>query len=442
MMDDTSSFDDRRKKTRISVENGTAALLTYDQVKIGKIIDISLGGIGFSYIGDTDGDLTGKTCRIDMLIHSYNFYFEKIPCNIISDFVIQNNFSLDAKPLKRCDIQFQELNRSQKAQLEYLITSHEEQPPARQSYLEKQLIHSEEKYRTILESIEEGYFEVDLTGNVTFFNSSMLKMIGYTEHELLGMNYRGFMDQWTAQKVFREYNKAFRTGALPTPFDWELVKKSGEKIHVETSLSFIKNSRDEIIGFRGVARDISIRKKFEEELLYMASHDHLTGLYNRGALFERLRSTLAYARRFNKKCSLLFLDLDNFKNVNDAFGHEAGDMVLQETARRLAGILRETDYLCRHGGDEFTILLNNPDNMNPEKVARKIIETITVPFQIKEHTIDFITTSIGISVYPEDGATIDDLVKHADQAMYRAKEMKNTYICYNKGRFSPTMAGA
>ena len=438
-MNNDLTFKERRREPRVAIDNGTAALLTHDQVKIGKIIDIGMGGIGFSYIGHKDGDLTGKSARIDMLIHNYNFYFEKIPCNIISDFVVQNNFSLDAKPLKRCDIQFIELNRSQKAQLEYLISSQEKQPPAKHSYLEKQLIHSEEKYRTILESIEEGYFEVDIAGNVTFFNSSMLKMIGYTEEELLGLNYREFMDQWTAQKVFREYNKAYRTGALPTPFDWELVKKNGEKMHVETSLSFIKNSRDEIIGFRGVARDISVRKKFEEELLYMASHDHLTGLYNRGALFERLRETLAYARRFDKKCALLFLDLDNFKNVNDAFGHETGDRVLQETARRLTSMLRETDYLCRHGGDEFTILLNNPDNMNPEEVARKIIQKISIPFQIKNDTIDFITTSIGISLYPDDGTTIDDLVKHADQAMYKAKEKRNTYICYNQGAFTPTL---
>jgi diguanylate cyclase (GGDEF)-like protein/PAS domain S-box-containing protein len=438
-MNDTPTSQERRRKPRISIDNGTAALLTHNEVRIGKIIDISLGGIGFSYIGNGDVDLTGKSSRIDMLIHSYNFYFEKIPCDIVSDFVIQNNFSLDAKPLKRCDIQFLELNRSQKAQLEYLIASQEEQPPAKHSYLEKQLISSEEKYRTILESIEEGYFEVDIAGSVTFFNSSMLKMIGYTEQELLGLNYRKFMDPWTAHKIFREYNKAFCTGALPTPFDWEMIKKSGEKIHVETSLSFIKNSRDEVIGFRGIARDISVRKKFEEELLYMASHDHLTGLYNRGALFERLRETLAYARRFDKKCALLFLDLDNFKNVNDAFGHETGDMVLQETARRLASILRETDYLCRHGGDEFTILLNNPDNMNPEKVARKIIDKLKAPFKIKTDTIDFITTSVGISLYPDDGTTIDDLVKHADQAMYKAKEKKNRYICYNKGKFSPSM---
>lgn len=438
-MNDNHNIEERRQKVRIGIDNGTAALLTHNEVKIGKIIDISVGGIGFSYIGNGDVDLTGKSSRLDMLIHSHNFYFEKIPCNIISDFTIQNNFSVDAKPLKRCDIEFLELNRSQKAQLEYLINSQEEQPSTQHGYLERQLINSEEKYRTILESIEEGYFEVDIAGNIIFFNRSMLNMIGYTEQELLGMNYRKFMDKWTAHKVFREYNKAFRTGSLPTPFGWELVKKTGEKIHVETSLSFVKNSRDEIIGFRGIARDISVRKKFEEELLYMASHDHLTGLYNRGALFERLRETLAYARRFKKKCALLFLDLDNFKDVNDAFGHETGDMFLQETARRLSAMLRETDYLCRHGGDEFTILLNNPDNINPEKVARKIIENISAPLKIRENTIDFVTASVGISIYPDDGTTINDLVKHADQAMYKAKELKNIYICYDGGRFSPTL---
>lgn len=102
-------------------------------------------------------------------------------------------------------------------------------------------------------------------------------------------------------------------------------------------------------------------------------------------------------------------------------------------------MLRETDYLCRHGGDEFTILLNNPDNMNPEKVARKIIDKITTPFKIQTDIIDFVTTSIGISIFPDDGTTIDDLVKHADQAMYKAKEKRNRYVCYDGGRFSSTM---
>ncbi|MDY6825270.1 MAG: sensor domain-containing diguanylate cyclase [Thermodesulfobacteriota bacterium] len=261
-------------------------------------------------------------------------------------------------------------------------------------------------------------------------------MVGFPAEELLGVSYRSFTDDATARRVFRAYNKAYRTGVLPVPFDWELVKKNGERIHVETSLAFIKNAEDKIIGFRGIARDVSMRKKIERELLYMASHDHLTGLYNRGALFERLRETLAYAKRFNLKCALLFLDLDNFKSVNDTYGHEAGDHLLKEAATRLIAVLRETDYICRHGGDEFTIILSNPENMNPMRVAEKVIQTISDPYYIKAHQIDCITTSVGISVYHNDGADVDTLVKHADKAMYKAKKRKNRYICFNKGKFT------
>ncbi|MDY6903743.1 MAG: diguanylate cyclase [Thermodesulfobacteriota bacterium] len=437
-MSEISGFVERRKHPRVTISSGTAALLTNSEVRMGKIVDLSMGGVGFSYTAKTDeeGPVTGEHSRIDLLMHDSDFYIEKVPCRIISDFTVHNRLSLDHKSLHRCGIAFEKLTPAQKAQLEYQIQINSSEAVAKSEHLEKELKKSEEKYRIILESIEEGYFEVDITGNITFFNSSMQKMVGYRPEELLGLSYRSFTNAETARRVFRAYNKAYRTGVLPVPFDWELLKKNGEKIHVETSLAFIRNAEDQIIGFRGIARDVSMRKKIERELLYMASHDHLTGLYNRGALFERLRETIAYAKRFNLKCALLFLDLDNFKSVNDTYGHESGDFLLKEAAVRLLSVLRETDYICRHGGDEFTIILSNPENMNPVRVAEKVIQRISDPYYIKSHQIDFITTSVGISIYPDDGADVDTLVKHADKAMYKAKKRKNRYICFNKGKFT------
>ncbi len=440
-MANSPSNVERRACPRITSEHGTATLLTENGVIMGWLVNISFRGICLTYQTNQDLDLSGSDLRVNILTQQPDLYLEKIPSQVIFDQISEKEASSNAGLKKRCGIEFYSLTPYQQSQLTYLIEFRTKQQAEREKYLEKELIKNEEKYRTILESITEGYFEVDIAGNITFFNSSLLKAIDYTSSELMGLNYRQFMSPETAQRVFREYNKAYRTGILPTPFDWQLVKKNGSTIHVETSLSFIKNGGDNIVGFRGIARDISTRKKFEQELLYMASHDQLTGLYNRGALFERLREIIAFSKRFNKKCALLFMDLDNFKQVNDRFGHQAGDRVLKETADRLSGLLRETDYISRHGGDEFTIILNDPENVDPIEVAQKIIETIAVPYDIGRQEIAVISTSIGISIYPDDGVDVDALIGRADKAMYRAKGKKNCYICYNQGTFSEKLPG-
>ncbi|MFZ5563955.1 MAG: diguanylate cyclase, partial [Thermodesulfobacteriota bacterium] len=416
-------------------DSGTAAILVQGKIRMGKIISMDAASVTFDYIGDT-GSLAGLDARVDLLMHDSDVYIENIAAHIEKDRIVARGIAPEDQTVRRCVARFIQPEPSQKEQINRQVKSHTRREIARRRHLSKEIQKSEEKYKTILESIEEGYFEVDISGHVTFFNSSMRRMIGYSEKELLGMGYRKFMSDDTAARVFRAYNRAFKTGRLPTPFDWELVRKGGDRVYVETSLSFIKNADDRIVGFRGIARDVSSRKRLEQELLHMASHDHLTGLYNRGALFEKLRETIAYAKRFHQRCALLFLDLDNFKTVNDTWGHETGDRVLKEAAARLTALLRETDYVCRHGGDEFTIILSNSENMNPPRVAQKVIDAISRPYHVGGHDISVITTSVGISVYPDDSDTMDRLVRCADKAMYKAKDRKNRYICYNRGKYT------
>jgi len=130
---------------------------------------------------------------------------------------------------------------------------------------EEALRESEKKYRSILETIEEGYFEVDLSGNYTFFNDSMCRTLGYSSNELMGMNNRAFMDTENAQKVYNAFNQVFTSGQPLKNFDWELITKDGEKCYVDTSVSLIKNANGEAIGFRGIERDITTRKRAEEQ---------------------------------------------------------------------------------------------------------------------------------------------------------------------------------
>jgi diguanylate cyclase (GGDEF)-like protein len=174
------------------------------------------------------------------------------------------------------------------------------------------------------------------------------------------------------------------------------------------------------------------RKQAEARIQYLAYYDELTGLPNRTLFSQRLNHALAQARRYKKTLAVLFIDLDRFKNINDTLGHEAGDSLLQEMAKRLSDCLRESDTVARLGGDEFVVLLEEvADPKYAANVARKIVAAALNPFALKGGEYH-ITASIGISTYPDDGEDEQTLMKHADIAMYLAKDHgKNNYQFYS-----------
>ena len=173
------------------------------------------------------------------------------------------------------------------------------------------------------------------------------------------------------------------------------------------------------------------RKRAEDRLKTLSLYDHLTGLPNRALFYDRIKQEIAYAKREHKKFALMFFDLDNFKEVNDTFGHDIGDRLLQEIAKRFKNLLRETDTICRLGGDEFIILLarlTRPED-NIADIIQKIVDTLNKPFTIESHKIS-ISVSIGISLYPDNGQTGEELIKNADKAMYRAKKDSINHYCW------------
>jgi diguanylate cyclase (GGDEF)-like protein len=186
----------------------------------------------------------------------------------------------------------------------------------------------------------------------------------------------------------------------------------------------LRDEEGKIIGTFGLTRDITERKRAEEELAYMATHDALTGLPNRWLLNDRLTLELARAQRNRQMLALMLLDLDRFKDVNDTLGHPAGDKLLQVVGRRLRSLVRKSDTVARMGGDEFMLLSLFPGIKREEdtvKIAQRILEAFRRPFVFDGHEIH-ITTSIGIAIYPDDGKDADTLIKNADIAMYRAKQ--------------------
>jgi diguanylate cyclase (GGDEF)-like protein len=182
----------------------------------------------------------------------------------------------------------------------------------------------------------------------------------------------------------------------------------------------------------GIIEDITERKQMQQDLLHLAHHDNLTHLPNRGLFYDRLSQALAQAHRHEWAVGVMFIDLDRFKIVNDTLGHGVGDLLLQQVAKRLSGCIRAEDTVARLGGDEFAVMLPDlADAQDAAAVARKILGALAAPFQLDGHEV-FVTASIGIASYPRDSHDADTLIKHADAAMYRAKDLgKNNYQLYS-----------
>jgi diguanylate cyclase (GGDEF)-like protein/PAS domain S-box-containing protein len=297
---------------------------------------------------------------------------------------------------------------------------------------EQALKASEERYRSILENIEDGYYEMDINGRFTFFNESCRKILGYSRDELMGMDNRKFVDKDTAKKIFRIAVRVYQTGKAEKSSDFEVIRENGFKRHIEISISLMKDISGLACGFRGIVRDIDARKKAEATILHMAYHDALTGLPNRMLFNDRLNVAISAARRSNKKFAVMMLDLDKFKKINDTSGHSVGDQLLQSVGNRLRGRLRKSDTVARMGGDEFMLLLPEINQgEDAEVIAKKIIDSFQRPFILGNSNLR-ITTSIGIAIYPDSGSDFDTLKKNADLAMYKAKECgRNNFQNYD-----------
>ena len=296
--------------------------------------------------------------------------------------------------------------------------------------MEKELSDSEEKYRLMLENIQDGYYEVDLLGNLTFNNPSLSSILGYSKEELIGMNNRQYMDEENAKKVFRAFNTVYKTEEPTSLFEWELIRRDRTKAFVGCSVSLIKAPSGVPIGFRGIVRDITYKKKAEEALQHserryreLSIIDDLTQLYNSRYFYHQLKGEIDRVTRYEEQpMTLLLLDLDNFKQFNDAYGHVEGDQVLSRLGKGVKRCLRKTESAERYGGEEFKILLP----MTTIKDAAVTAERIRTEF--KKETFSpapgkdvYVTVSIGLGQYkPQED--MKAFVHRVDQLMYQAKK--------------------
>ena len=294
---------------------------------------------------------------------------------------------------------------------------------------EKILRQSEEKHRVVLNAVPDPVAVYNLDRQISYFNPAFSKVFGWEFGEQISV-LSDFVPEGKISEM-RLLIEKIANGTSVSGLETSRLTKNGTLLDVSISGDGFFDGRGRLQGYVLTYQDISARKKNEEEIKYLAYHDVLTGLPNRKAFYERLEENLAQERysyrderrtAVRRKWALLFLDLDRFKYVNDTLGHDVGDELLKAVASRLRACLRKNDWIFRLGGDEFTVLINNlPTSIEVVKVIDKILKEIAAPYHIQEHEL-YVTVSIGISFYPDDGDKVEVLVKNADMAMYAAKE--------------------
>lgn len=272
----------------------------------------------------------------------------------------------------------------------------------------------------------------DSEGNIEYVNPRFVEMTGYLPEEVIGQNPRIWQSGITPLKTYQRLWATIKGGEV---WHGEVLNKAkdGHLFWENARISPIKNDDGEITHFVAVKEDITERKAQEEIIWRQAHYDGLTGLPNRELFAMRLEQALNQADLSEAQAGLLYIDLDGFKQVNDSFGHAAGDTLLREAARRLLTCVRDSDTVARLGGDEFAMVLAQVHGVSgAQVVAQKVLQVLMQPFQLQEQGVT-LSASVGIVLYPDDGDTADALLRHADTAMYRAKEAgRNAYRFYKE----------
>ncbi len=301
------------------------------------------------------------------------------------------------------------------------------------------LRQSEERYRRLIETAEEGVWVVSAEGRTSFANSKVAAMLGYTVEEMIDMPLLHFLEE-REHPAAQSYLDLRRQG-VAGQHDFRFRRKDGSALWTIVSASPIYDEGGRYAGVLGMITDITERKQAEEalresetRLTHLANHDALTGLFNRHRFEEELKIQLSQAHRYLVHGALLWCDLDQFKDINDTLGHRAGDELLVKVSSSLREHIREADILARPGGDEFAVLLPFADRDEAQRVAARLLDGIRRPLVAGGKPVRT-TASIGIVLYPEHGATTEELLAHADVAMYRAKqEGRNRIMVFSGDR--------
>ncbi|WP_276512311.1 diguanylate cyclase domain-containing protein [Desulfovibrio subterraneus] len=282
---------------------------------------------------------------------------------------------------------------------------------------------AENRYRTLFESVLDGVYQSLPDGRFLEVNPAMAAMFGYDSPSAMIMEVGDISTQLYADPADRAlFLDVLRENGRVSRHQVRMKKRNGEVIWVELSAHAVCNEDDEILSVEGMLFDITERKLTEQDLRRRASRDDLTGLYNRVYFREWFDNALVLATRNTNRLGLLYVDLNDFKKVNDMFGHMAGDKVLREVAVRLRDCVRESDMVARIGGDEFCVALEGlHSSEDAMRVAMEINQTLSRPLKLNDTEVS-VGASLGVAIFPDDGMVAEDLLGRADTAMYKAKQ--------------------
>lgn len=280
-------------------------------------------------------------------------------------------------------------------------------------------------FRQWVEQSSDFYQGISLDGRITYVSPSLHKLIG-SSSPLIGEPCSTGIAEPDAPMFMHAFLQLVQEQA-PLCLEYRLSPPGGSPLWVEGRAHLIYDCGTPA-GVGLVARDISRQKLQEERLMHMAYYDSLTGLPNRRLFEDRYSQALMAAKRYQHRVALLYLDLDDFKQINDGFGHAAGDELLRAVSARLAHCVRDPDTVSRLGGDEFVILLQQFEHRDDiRRVAMRVIDSLNQPYLLHNRTIS-ITCSIGAAEYPQDGSDKEALLQYADAAMYQAKQHGKNYF--------------
>lgn len=311
------------------------------------------------------------------------------------------------------------LIRNSRGEPSYFVCLH--QDITERKVAEEALRESEERFRTAFEDAPIGVALVGLDRRYLKVNRALCEMLGYSEEELLAMTSREITHPDDLKASADRTRRALEKGAGSSYLEKRYMHADGHIVWALSSVSLVRDSRGEPDYFVALFQNIMERKALEERLEHQVLHDPLTGLANRTLFMDRLEQALARLDRRDKPIAVLFVDLDDFKLVNDSLGHEVGDRLLVEVAGRLRECVRPEDTVARLGGDEFVILLEGISDLgDARRVAERAVSSVEVPFCFEGHEV-FVGTSIGIAPASEAPDEPEDLLRNADMALYRAK---------------------
>lgn len=292
---------------------------------------------------------------------------------------------------------------------------------------ERALEASEARFRVLTESGLDLISVLAEDGTILYQSLALRGLLGYEPGETVGANVFDLIHREDVDGARAAFRRIIETHQFREPLEFRIRHRDGQWRTFE-SLGTNCVDNPHIRGVVFNSRDVTDRKAIQQRIQHLAYHDNLTGLPNRGLLQDRLAHSIARADRSGRKVAVLFIDLDNFKNINDTLGHDVGDELLRQVSQRLAGCVRAGDTIARQGGDEFIVLLDNlDDGRGASVVAQKILNSLRAAFALGG-TEQHVSGSVGIAVFPEDGRDAQTLMKNADTAMFHGKGIgKNTY---------------